>query len=335
MGARATAWAPANIAFTKYWGWRDEALTLPFHDTVSMSLSACATVTTVAPATGEADEITLRDPAGKVIALAPEARARIAAHLDFLRERAGSGERLRVVSANTMPAASGVASSAAGFAALTLAGAAAFGLDPGERTLSVWARRSGSGSAARSVPGGFVRWHAGSSPGGEDSFAETILPPDHWDLADVVAVVETGAKPVSSREGHRLAPTSPHFAARLAAMAERNRTALRALRERDLAALGSLLEEETLSLHQVAETCRARVRYRTEASDAVVARVRELRAGGVSAYFTLDAGPNVHVFCEGRDAAAVREALAALPAVRYTIENRPGHGAHLEERHLF
>lgn len=333
--AHFTARAPANIAFTKYWGCRDERLTLPFHDTISMNLSACVTETTVEHlATG--DEIAIVGPGGDTIALSEGGRRQIAAHLDFLAERAreagtlrGERPRFRVTSRNSMPAGAGIASSASGFAALTIAAAAAFDLRPDARTASVWARRSGSGSAARSIPDGFVRWHAGSAGDGSDSFAESLFPPDHWDLADIVAIVETAPKRTPSREGHRLAPSSPHFRHRLSLVPERNDRVARALWHRDLELLGSVLEEEALSLHEIAETSATPVRYRSAATHAVLQEVRVLRRSGAAAWFTLDAGPNVHVISEGRDCEKVAAALTALGAVRSLMINHVSAGAHL------
>lgn len=337
-----TARAPANIAFTKYWGCRDEKLTLPFHDTISMNLSACVTETTVErPAGGEGDagggdEVALFGPDGAPLALREEGGRQIAAHLDYLAERARDagtlrGERppFRVTSRNSMPAGAGVASSASGFAALTLAAAAALGLRPDTRAASLWARRSGSGSAARSVPDGFVRWHAGDAPDGSDSFAESLFPPEHWELADVVAIVDTAPKKTSSRDGHRLAPSSPHFRHRLALLPERNDRALRALWHRDIELLGSVLEEEALSLHEIAETSAGATRYRTAATDRVLQEVRVRRRAGLAAWFTLDAGPNVHVICEAANRDRVAAALREVEGVRAILLNGPAPGARL------
>src|SRR5215216_4962655 len=153
----ATAIAPANIAFIKYWGMQDVERTLPFNGSISLNLDACLTTTTVTFDTAlEADEVAIalydRPPeraAGRPL-------ERVVAQLDRLRALAGVSTRARVASANNFPSDAGIASSAAAFAALTLAGAAALGLDLDERELSLWTRRGGSGSACRSIPTGYV-----------------------------------------------------------------------------------------------------------------------------------------------------------------------------------
>ena len=139
--------------------------------------------------------------------------ARVSTHLDRLRNKAGSALKARVESRNNFPLGAGIASSASGFAALTLAGAAALGLPLSERELSILARRE-SGSAARSIPAGFVEWYAADTD--EESFAESIAPPDHWALADVIAIIDSRPKQIGSAEGNRLARTSPLQAARVA-----------------------------------------------------------------------------------------------------------------------
>src|SRR5262249_19999464 len=134
-----------------------------------------------------------------------KALERVSAYLDVLRRRLNIDQRARVESANNFPMGTGIASSAASFAALTLAGVAAAGASLTERELTTLAR-IGSGSASRSIPSGFVEWHAGTTH--EESFAESIAAPDYWDLVDVVAIVSDAHKVVGSREGHHSANTS-------------------------------------------------------------------------------------------------------------------------------
>lgn len=206
----ATAVAPANIAFIKYWGMRDPEHILPYNSSISMNLDACLTTTTVLfdPAL-DTDEITLTWYQQVPHPATGRPRERVGAHLDRLRQLAGVDTRARVTSQNNFPADAGIASSAAGFAALTLATAAALNLDLDTTTLSRLARRSGSGSACRSIPDGFVEWYNGND---QKSIAVTIAPPEHWDLADIVAVVDMQPKKIGSAENHRLASTSPYLA---------------------------------------------------------------------------------------------------------------------------
>lgn len=310
-----TARASANIAFVKYWGNVDARLRLPLNDSVSMNLSSAVTWTTVQLASeGAADEIVID---GK--ALAGPARERVVQHLDLFRGRAGSSCSAHVVSDNTFPMGTGIASSASGFAALTVAAAAAYGLVLTEAELSALARR-GSGSAARSIPDGFVWWQSGDD---STSHARSIADAGHWDLRDIVVVVSREHKALGSTDGHAAALGSPCLPGRLAALPARLEVARRAIADRDLSSLGPMLEEEALSLHAVALTGRPPVLYWSGETVALMKLVAGWRGDGVPVYFTLDAGPNVHLLCEGPWAPAVQGLASALPFVHEVIANAP------------
>src|ERR687891_486565 len=198
----ATAQAAPNIAFIKYWGNRDNTLRLPMNGSISMNLDGLYTRTTVSfQPSLPFDELIIN---GHEIAGA--GRDRVSYILDIIRGMADIHERAEVISENNFPSGAGIASSASAFAALALAGSKAAGLNLNERELSRLARR-GSGSAARSIPGGFVEWQAGASD--EDSFAFSIAPPDHWELVDCIAIVSAAHKKTGSTEGHSIAWTSP------------------------------------------------------------------------------------------------------------------------------
>ena len=183
----ATALAHPNIALIKYWGNRDEALRLPASGSLSMNLAELETVTTVTFSPELSEDVVYLGGEPQ----ADPTRQRVSAHLDLVRRPAGLKLRARVDSRNNFPMGAGLASSASGFAALTLAGAAAAGLSLSEPALSALARR-GSGSACRSIPGGFVEWQAGTDA--DDSFAFSIAPPQHWALVDLIAIVSQAPK---------------------------------------------------------------------------------------------------------------------------------------------
>src|SRR5258708_30971017 len=128
---------------------------------------------------------------------------RISRQLDYIRQLVHLTTPAHVTSASNFPTGAGIASSASAFAALSLAATTALGLQLSERALSGLARL-GSGSASRSVPGGFVEWYPG--PTHEDSYGETVPPADHWPLTDLIAVVNRAHKQTGSTEGHALAP---------------------------------------------------------------------------------------------------------------------------------
>jgi diphosphomevalonate decarboxylase len=330
---RATAVAPANIAFVKYWGVRDAERTLPYNGSISMNLDACLTTTTVAfdPALTQ-DEVTLTLYGEEAQRAGGRPLERVVTHLDRLRALAGVAWRARVASSNNFPADAGIASSAAAFAALTLAAAAALGLQLDERQLSILTRRSGSGSACRSISTGYVEWRIPNSAydpvvWDQESFAASLAPPDHWALADIVAVVDVGAKKIGSAENHRLAATSAYFPARLSELPARLEAVRAAIVARDLVALGEAVEADAVSMHAVCMTSLPPSFYWNAGTMAVIHAVRGWRAAGLQSYFTIDAGPNVHVICAAADRAEIERRLRELPGVLFTIGNGVGAGA--------
>jgi diphosphomevalonate decarboxylase len=308
----ATAEAHPNIAFIKYWGNRDESLRLPANGSISMNLDGLHTRTTVAFDTAlEADRLTL---AGKP-ASGP-ALERVSATLDLVRGMGGMNERAEVVSENNFPSGAGIASSASAFAALALAASLAAGLELSEVELSRLARR-GSGSACRSVPGGFVEWRIGT--GDADSYAVSIAPPEHWELVDCVAVVSAGHKETGSTAGHALAGTSPLQAARVADAPRRLDLCRRAILARDFEALAGVVELDSDLMHAVMMTSRPPLPYWLPASLGVMQAVRAWRGAGLPVIYTVDAGPNVHVLCPRERAGEVEGRLGALPGVEQVL----------------
>lgn len=321
----ATALAHPNIAFIKYWGNRDDGLCLPANGSISMNLAGLETRTSVAfdPSLA-ADEFILQGVRREGAPL-----ERVAAHLDLLRARAGVAWKAKVESANTFPAGTGLASSASGFAALTVAAAAALKLDLSERELSALARR-GSGSACRSIPAGFVEWRAGG--GDSDSYAETIAPPEHWALVDLIAVVSSGHKKTVSSEGHRLAGTSPLQSARVQDAPRRLEICRRAIRERDFSALAGILEEDTRLMHEVMRTSAPPLVYAEEATCKLMRAIPAWRSAGLPVAYSIDAGPNVHCICLAEAAGEVRKRLESHREISRILTAKPGDGARLTAR---
>ena len=327
----ATAAAHPNLAFVKYWGRRDADLNIPENGSISVNLSGATTTTTVTydEVLGQ-DAVTLND----VVANTPTL-TRVSAHLDRVRALAGITTRARVVSHNDFPADVGFASSASAFAALSLAATRAAGLDLDLYDLSILARK-GSGSACRSIPDGFVEW----LPGWDDasSYARCLAPCNHWDLRVVTVVLPGRPKLISSLAGHRAAPTSPFYRARLKEMPHTLDLVRQALLARDFASFGLAVEREAWSLHAVAMTSHSEgapwlsgIFYMEPATVRLIRAVQLWRRDGLPVAFTLDAGPSVHLLCEGSSLGAV---LAAVPsAVAGTapqvIVSRPGRGAWL------
>ncbi len=237
---------------------------------------------------------------------------RVHEFLELVRGMAGSNLFASVESKNNFPTGAGLASSAAAFAALALAATHASGLQLSERELSRLARR-GSGSACRSVPGGFVEWQAGECDA--DSYGFSIAPPEHWGLVDCVAVVSAGHKPTGSTEGHALADTSPLQAARVADVPRRLELCRSAILERDFAKLADVVELDSNLMHAVMQTSAPRLTYYQPATLAVMLSVVSARERGLPACYTIDAGPNVHVLTLSPSTAAVQSLLKSIPGV--------------------
>jgi diphosphomevalonate decarboxylase len=318
----ATAQASPNIAFIKYWGNRDSALRLAVNGSISMNLDGLFTRTTVSFQPSLAlDELVIngRQVAGKGL-------ERVAGILDLVRQAAGIAFRAEVVSENNFPTGAGIASSASAFAALALAATQASGLEWPESAISRLARL-GSGSASRSIPSGFVEWNMGM--GDEDSYAVSIAPPEHWDLADCVAIVSSGHKATGSTEGHALAPTSPLQGARVADAPRRLDLCRRAILERDFGALAAIIELDSDMMHAVMMTSQPQLFYWKPATLAVMEAVRSWRNDGLPVAYTIDAGPNVHVICPQAEMAQVAALMREIPGVLDVLQARAGGSARL------
>lgn len=325
--AKATAVAHPNIAFIKYWGQTDPALNLPANPSLSMNLGFLTTVTTVEFCADLAvDAVVIDNEPATARAL-----ARVVEHLDRVRALAAVEHRARVVSRNGFPAGTGLASSAAAFAALSLAATRALDLELEEAALSRLARMA-SGSACRSVPGGYSLWEG---DGHEQSFARQVAPPAHWDLRDVVALVSYEHKAVSSYDGHGSAPGSPFYAARLAAIPALLGAVRRGIAERSLETMGPAVEADALAMHAVMMTSRPGLLYWEPATVRVLHAVRAWRDEGLRVFFTMDAGPNVHCLCEAPHAPEVERRLRNLDGVLDVLSSSPGEGVRLSEAHLF
>ena len=307
--ATATAVAHANIALVKYWGKRDDALLLPEAGSLSLALDKLRTTTKVTLG-GDADSLLLDGrPA------APKELQRARALLDA----AGIGERAVIESRNEFPTGAGLASSASGFAALAVAACAAAGLEKTGEELSQLARL-GSGSASRSVPGGWAVWR--------DESAAQVHAPDWFDVRMVVAICAAGPKEVGSRDGMKSSrQTSPYHAAWIAQCQADLPQALRFLAARDLAGLGALAESNALRMHADALAAAPPILYWQPATVGCLHALARLRAAGVQAWGTIDAGPHVVALCLPGDAANVAAALRAVLGVVETLECAPAGGA--------
>ena len=297
--------AYTNIALIKYWGKKDEELILPMNNSLSLTLDAFYTETTVSfdPAL-QADTFLLDGQLQNTAAT-----AKINRFLDLLRELAGTKLRAAVTSENFVPTAAGLASSASGLAALAAAGNAALQLGLDDSQLSRLARR-GSGSACRSIFGGFVEWEQGTDD--VTSLARPLAANGFEnDLAMLFVLINDKQKDVSSRDGmRRTVATSAFYPGWLASLPEDLAAIKQAIATQDFTALGRITEANGLKMHATTLAAVPPFTYWSPQSLLAMDLVRQLRATGTECYFTMDAGPNVKVLCRRQDEAAVQQAFS-------------------------
>ena len=249
---------------------------------------------------------------------------RVSYILDLIREKAGIKMKAEIMSENNFPSGAGIASSAAAFAALAVAGSKAAGLDLTEPELSALARR-GSGSASRSIPAGFVEWKMGDTEA--DSYAFSIAPVDHWNLMDCVAIVSSAHKKTGSTEGHAIAGTSPLQNARVADASRRLEICRNAILNKDFEAFANIIEHDSDMMHSVMMTSNPPLMYWQAATVEIFHQVREWRASGLPVGYTVDAGANVHVLCLGEHKAEVEKRMREIPGVSNVLAAGVGGAA--------
>jgi diphosphomevalonate decarboxylase len=325
---KATAVAHPNIAIVKYWGKRDARLILPHQSSLSVTVAPLSVRTTVEFRPG-ADEVELNGQPAE-----GNERDRVLRVLDAIRKGTTLGAA-RVVTRGDFPASAGLASSAAGFAALAVAARTAAGLDREPREESILARL-GSGSACRSVQGGVCVWRRGRAGDGSDSYAEQLVEPKHWpDLRLVAAIVSREEKNVKSRDGMRsTVASSPYYAAWVEDAEREVARAEEHVRRRDLQGLGELAERNAWRMHAAALAADPPLCYLLPATLEVILRASEERSRGVPMWFTLDAGPNPILLTDAAHEAAAVEIARASGAVE-VIRCQPGGDARIARAHLF
>ncbi len=328
---KATAIANANIALVKYWGKRDETLILPQNGSISMTCDGMTTKTTVEFSDKYKEHRIFINDEG----LQGDEK-NIHDHLERIAKLAGIKQKARVVSETNFPVSAGLASSASGFAALTVAAVSAVGLKLPPKELSILARQ-GSGSACRSIFGGFVEWRRGKKEDGGDSFAEQIVDKDYWpEFRIIVAIVQRAKKPITSRAGMaQTVATSPYYQGWLKTVDEDLKLVKGGIKKRDLTKVGQIAEYNCLKMHALMITTRPAIIYWIPATMEIIQNVLAWRREGLECYFTIDAGPNVKILCLERDEKEINKRLKNLKGVRETIICRPGEGARLSQNHLF
>lgn len=322
MRMQATAKANTNIALIKYWGKRDEALFLPMNGSLSITLDRFYSITTVEFRENLANDIFILNdyPSSEIES------NKVSRFLDKIRKMSGTNLRAEVISENKVPTAAGFASSASGFAALTAAAVKALNLELNQKELSLLARQ-GSGSACRSIYGGFVEWYKGERADGIDSFSKQLLSEDAWNISILSVLVESGRKKVSSREGmKRTVETSPFYDGWLQAVQRDLDTAKEAIMSRNFVSLGKVVEANALKMHATMLGAEPPILYWESGTIEVMQHIQSLRSSGIQVYYTIDAGSNVKVLCLPDDERQIHESLLKLPSVKKVFACHPGSG---------
>ena len=316
---KAAVRAHTNIALIKYWGKADETLFLPMNSSLSLTLDGLYTDTFVEISdTFTEDQFYLND-----VLQSPEETAKISRFLDLFRNKSGITHFIQVKSVNHVPTAAGLASSASAFAALAGAMNRATGLNMDSETLSTYARR-GSGSATRSLFGGFVEWQKGTTS--EDSMA---VPVDDasWDIGMVIIAVNKSAKKISSRVGMKqTVETSPFYSAWVTSAEEDLLAIKKAIKAQDFEKVGQITEHSAMKMHGSMLGAETPIIYFEPDSIKAIHVVRALREQGILCYVTMDAGPNVKVLCRLSEAGKIKEMLREYFSEEQLLISGPGQG---------
>ncbi|NOQ40521.1 MAG: diphosphomevalonate decarboxylase [Anaerolineales bacterium] len=324
MISSASAAAHPNIAFIKYWGNKDQDLRIPANGSLSMNLKELETRTRVSFDTSLAgDQLILNGTPEEGAAL-----QRVSKMLDRIRDMVEFNTFAIVESENNFPTGAGIASSASAFAALSCAASRAAGLSLSERELSRLAR-TGSGSASRSIPEGYVEWQVGTDH--DSSYAFSIASADHWNLVDIIALISKEHKETGSFLGHSLADKSPIQGARVEDADRRLEICRKALLEKDFPVFADIVEQDCNLMHGVMMTSDPPLYYWLPGTLEVIRAVQIWRKHGLQVCYTIDAGPNVHLICPFKEAENVKRELGSLVGVKSILECTPGGPARLIE----
>lgn len=323
-----------NKALVIYWGNENDMLRTPTRSSMSVTLQGInhpldyiVSLRTIGAS--ERDKIIIDGIEDK-----GEIRSHFIYHLNAMRRYTGFKEKLEVTTRTSFPVGSGLAGSAASASALAEAFAGLIGKTEDTRLKSIMARR-GSGSASRSVFGGFVMWQKGNSD--DSSYATQLFNENHWDLRNVIAMVSSTPKKIRSIEGMKLSKrTCPaEIYSEFVSVANHHIEGIStAVLERDIGKLGALYEKENYLFRQVCLKTTPPLDYWTKVTDNILNKVANLRNDGVPAYAGTDAGPNVHVFTQPNYVERVIRTIQEAEGILDIIHCRVGKGSHLIEEHL-
>jgi diphosphomevalonate decarboxylase len=329
-----TAISHPNKALVIYWGNENDILRIPTRYSLSVTLQGInhpldyiVSLRTIQ--SSEHDKVIIDGIEDK-----GEIHSQFVHHLDAMRRYTGFREKVEVATRKSFPVGSGLAGSAASASALAEAFAGLIDKTDDTRLKSIMARL-GSGSASRSVYGGFVMWQKGNS--NESSYAKQLFNENHWDLRNLIAMVSSNLKKVRSIEGMKLSKrTCPKqlYSDFVSVASHHIEQISTAVSTRDIAKLGALYEKENCLFREICLKTTPVLDYWTNSTHAILDKVANLRNNGIPAYAGTDAGPNVHIFTVPKHVEKVTTTIQEVEGVLEVIHCRVGEGSHLIQGHL-
>lgn len=318
--------ANANIALVKYWGKREHKLNLPAVGSISATLDNLNTETEIFFSSTGRDEIFFNGtPANE------KEYSRITKFLEMFRNEHKVKDYFSVKTGNNFPSGAGLASSASGFAALAAGIDRLAGTKLGNRELSILARK-GSGSAARSIFGGFVEMKTGEGLESHTDYAEQIAPADFWDLSVVILVTSGEQKKISSTDGmNATAYSSPYYNSWISSSKSDLHEAKKAIQQKDFEKLADVTEFSTLKMHGLAMSARPGIIYWNGTTLDLINEVKDMRAGGSPVFFTIDAGPQLKVFTPTENADNIKDYFSNRNGIEKIIVSGIGNGVEIFE----
>ncbi|GJQ62704.1 MAG: diphosphomevalonate decarboxylase [Melioribacteraceae bacterium] len=318
--------ANANIALVKYWGKREPKLNLPAVGSISATLDNLNTETEISIATSGNDEIIYNGkPANE------KEYGRISNFLNSFRKEFGVKDFFSINTINNFPSGAGLASSASGFAALAAGVNKISNTRISDRELSILARK-GSGSAARSIFGGFVEMKTGEGVDSHTDYAEQIAPANHWDLSVVILVTSGKQKKISSTDGmNATAYSSPYYNSWISSSKFDLYEAKKAIKQKDFEKLADVTEFSTLKMHGLAMAARPGIIYWNGTTLDLINEVKDMRTAGSPVFFTIDAGPQLKIFTPSENVTKIKDHFSDRNGIETIIVSGIGDGVKIVE----
>ncbi len=309
----------ANIALVKYWGKQTEGINCPATPSLSLTIDSLKTETSIERAENDGlvfNNVTVQDING----------SRAFGIINDWRKQGLLDGSFTVDTKNGFPSGAGLASSASGVAALTV-GLNRIGENALDNDSLVRLARQGSGSAARSMTGGLS-----VLPNDFNPIAKQIVPHDEVPWCIITAVTEMNAKKVGSREAMDICRrTSPYYQSWLKTALDDYQEMLDAVDKMDISHVGEIAEHNCLAMHACMWASKPPLVYWNGTTVEIIRAARKWRHSGLESYFTIDAGPQVCLLADRKDAETIASKLTDIPGVKKILIGYPAGGAEVTE----